>query len=60
MGKYSPEQLEAMATIFMTAWQARDERALQLVFTIQAITGLEPGDVVLRIQELANVPSYGS
>lgn len=54
MGKYSQEQLKAMATTFMMAWQGGDTRAYTLVMMMQARTGLEPGDIVLRIQELAD------
>jgi len=50
---YSKGQLKIMATTVVNARETNDQRLVELVMTISQITGLDPHNIIHRIERLA-------
>ncbi|AWL04257.1 hypothetical protein ACFOHT_10010 [Massilia oculi] len=53
MGKYTTEQLGQMAATVLAARDEGDDRFFALIITLSFTLGLDPNDVLERIERLA-------
>lgn len=53
MGKYTMEQLGQMAATVMASREAGDERFIALIITLSFVVGMQPHDVLERIEQMA-------
>ena len=54
MPKYSPEQLKAMAQVWVESWKANSTESFVLTLNVSLRTGLTIEQVEARIVELAS------
>lgn len=53
MGKYTTEQLGQMAVTVMASREAGDDRFIALIISLSFAIGLQPHDVLKRIEQMA-------